>query len=186
MKKNLLLISLLLVAIAVIYLYNRMPSQPAPQIASPSLLSATPAPTLTPAPTPVWKIYKNQKLGFSFDYPTGSNFSMETLELETPEQLLYLHFYYGNKNKNSFVNVEVYKGDQTIVPPGPTPEFPQKVLSNYKRTYINGLSFEQYVLNGPCFPLTLQTVQNGHTYIFQDVCGPAPEFDQLIKSIKFF
>lgn len=187
MKKTIIFTVILLATIVGIYFYNRLPP-PVPKTSLPlaSTQESTPLPTGTSTPTPVWKTYTNNKLGFSFIYPSGSNFSMNTLDQEAPDQLLYLHLLNSSMKKDQFISIEVYTGDRTILPPGPTPESDQKVILSYTRKTINDVNFESYILNGPCLPNTFQAIHAGRTYIFQDICGPTPEFDQLIQSVKFF
>jgi hypothetical protein len=183
-KKPLPLIIGLALVIAVGLFYDRAMAVPRKTVPG-SAASAPLSPTVIPTPTPVMKKYTNQKLGLSFDYPADPGFTMEKLDQDSKNQLLYLHFYSGPDKTQKFISVEVYSGDLTLLPPGPTPADRQNVLLGYQRTTINKINFEQYLLNGPCMPRTLQTVYKKRTYIFQDVCGPTPGFEQLIFSLKF-
>jgi hypothetical protein len=186
-KSLLLIIFALLATAAVIYTDRVWPASPpsAPRLTPPPPV-ATVAPK-APTPTPVWKNYKNPKLGFSLDYPSGDNFVFETLDSESKDQLLFLHIYPGSRQSQSYINIEVYTGDRTLLPAGPTPNplsYPN-VISTYKRTTVGKLEFEDYVIKGDCRPHTMQIVHNNKTYVFQEICAAFPEFATLLASLKF-
>lgn len=128
-----------------------------------------------------WKTLTHE-LGFSFDFPSGKNYSFENGPTNpSTDELLYFRIYTDTEGVygGPFIEVFVSNDNEAL---NYSSEFFE---AEPKNVNIKGNIFKEYTVLGLGSPHVFLIIKNNLTYAFHEVFGPLPEFTKLVDSIKF-